>query len=179
VLWQQNLRARVVPEEHVLPVPPELSIVSGMEDLFDGGTAERFRRRIRSVTAESQRQWGRMSAAQMMEHCARGLEMATGESKPPRKLIGRLLGGVVKPRVLKQGEPMRRSSPTVPVLIVGDDVDLESSRARLLGLLDRFAAGGERGCCEHPHAFFGAMKPGEWSTLMYKHLDHHLRQFGV
>ena len=105
--------------------------------------------------------------------------MATGELKPPRKLIGRLLGGVIKPLVLKQGEPMRRSSPTSPELIVPDGVDLESSRTRLLGVLDRFVAGGEQQCSQHPHAFFGAMKPGEWSTLMYKHLDHHLRQFGA
>jgi Protein of unknown function (DUF1569) len=150
-----------------------------MEDLFDPATAEQFRRRIRSVTPESQRQWGKMSAAQMMEHCARGLEMATGESKPPRKLIGRLLGPVVKPMALKEGEPMRRNSPSAPVLIVGDEMDLESSRTRLLGVLDRFVAGGEQRCTRHPHAFFGAMTPKEWSTIMYKHLDHHLRQFGA
>lgn len=150
-----------------------------MEDIFDPATAEQFRQRIRSIGAASERQWGKMSAAQMMEHCARGLEMATGESNPPRKLIGRLLGGVIKPMALKEGEPMRRNSPTAPVLIVGDEVDLESSRKRFLEVLDRFVAGGELRCTKHPHAFFGAMTPKEWSTMMYKHLDHHLRQFGA
>ncbi|HTV09325.1 MAG TPA: DUF1569 domain-containing protein [Candidatus Aquilonibacter sp.] len=150
-----------------------------MEDLFDPATAERFRVRIRSVTAASQRQWGKMSAAQMMEHCARGLEMATGELKPPRALIGRLLGRVVKPMALKEGEPMRRNSPTSPALIVAPDADLEGSRTRLLGALDRVVAGGERGCSRHPHTFFGPLQPKEWSMLMYKHLDHHLRQFGA
>lgn len=150
-----------------------------MEDLFDPATAEQFRLRIHSVTAASERRWGKMSAAQMMEHCARGLEMGTGELKLPRVLMGRLLGGLIKPLALKEGEPMRRSSPTAPLLIVGGDVDLESSRTRLLGALDRFVAGGEQGCSTHPHAFFGALKPREWSTLMYKHLDHHLRQFGA
>ncbi len=119
-----------------------------------------------------------MSAAQMMEHSARGLEMATGDLRPPRALIGRLLGRAVKPMALKDGAPMKRNSPTAPALIVGD-VDLESSRARLLGALDRFVAGGERGCTDHPHAFFGPLKPNEWSALMYKHLDHHLRQFSA
>jgi Protein of unknown function (DUF1569) len=150
-----------------------------MEDLLDPATGEQLRLRIRSVGAASERQWGKMSAAQMMEHCARGLEMATGDLKPPRKLMGRLLGGVVKPMVLKEGEPMRRNSPTAPVLIVEGDVDLESSRTRLLGVLDRFVAGGEQRCSQHPHAFFGALEPREWSTLMYKHLDHHLRQFSA
>lgn len=150
-----------------------------MEDLFDPATAEQFRTRIRSVTAASGRQWGKMSATQMMEHCARGLEMGTGELKSPRVLIGRLLGRVVKPMALKEGAPMRRNSPTAPSLIVEDGGDLEGSRTRLLGALDRFVAGGQQGCSEYPHPFFGTLKPNEWSTLMYKHLDHHLRQFGA
>lgn len=150
-----------------------------MEDLFDPATAEQFRTRIQSVTDTSQRQWGKMSAAQMMEHCARGLEMATGDLKPPRVLIGRLLGRVVKPMALKEGAPMRRNSPTAPALMVAPDADLEGSRRRLLGALDRFAAGGEQGCTDFPHSFFGRLKPKEWSALMYKHLDHHLRQFGA
>lgn len=150
-----------------------------MEDLFDPGTAEQFRLRIQSVNAASQRQWGKMSAAQMMEHCARGLEMATGDLKPPRVFIGRLLGRVVKPMALKEGAPMRRNSPTAPSLIVPPEADLEGSRTRLLGALDRFVAGGEQGCTEYPHSFFGPLKPNEWSTLMHKHLDHHLRQFSA
>ena len=150
-----------------------------MEDVFDRAVAEQFRVRIRAVSAASERQWVKMSATQMMEHCARALEMGTGELKPPRVLIGRLIGGMVKPMALKEGAPMKRNSPTAPVLIVGDEVDLESSRARLSGALDRFVAGGEQRCTVHPHAFFGTMTPKEWSTMVYKHLDHHLRQFGA
>ena len=46
-------------------------------------------------------------------------------------------------------------------------------------LIDRFAAAGPKGCTTHPHSFFGPLTPDEWAILMYKHLDHHLRQFGV
>lgn len=62
--------------------------------------------------------------------------------------------------------------------IVQDERELEAERARLLGLIDRFAAG-PQACTRHPHSFFGKMQPDEWATLMYKHLDHHLRQFSV
>jgi Protein of unknown function (DUF1569) len=44
---------------------------------------------------------------------------------------------------------------------------------------DRFAKGGAEGCTKHPHNFFGKLTPLEWATGMYKHLDHHLRQFGA
>jgi LPS sulfotransferase NodH len=46
-------------------------------------------------------------------------------------------------------------------------------------LIERFAAAGLAGCTMHPHSFFGRLTPQEWAVLMYKHLDHHLRQFGV
>jgi transposase InsO family protein len=56
---------------------------------------------------------------------------------------------------------------------------LGKERDRLSGLIDKFAAGGAAGCTRNPHSFFGKMTPEEWAILMYKHLDHHLRQFGV
>jgi hypothetical protein len=64
-------------------------------------------------------------------------------------------------------------------LRVNDERDLERERERLCGLIDRFAAAGPEGCTAHPHPFFGPLTAEEWATLMYKHLDHHLRQFGA
>jgi hypothetical protein len=150
-----------------------------MEDLFDPASAEQLRQRIQSVTPASPRQWGKMSAEQMMEHCARGLEMGTGKTKPPRVFIGRLLAPLVKKKALEDGELMRRDSPTAPFLIVSETPELDAARARLLAAFDRFVAGGEAGCTTHPHAFFGELTPAEWSKIMHKHLDHHLRQFGA
>jgi transposase InsO family protein len=93
--------------------------------------------------------------------------------------LGRIIGRFVKPMLLGNEKPMRRNSPTVKSLVVEDERDLESERERLCGLIDRFAASGPAGCTKHPHSFFGRLTPEEWATLMYKHLDHHLRQFGV
>jgi hypothetical protein len=74
---------------------------------------------------------------------------------------------------------MRRNSPTVKSLIVADERDLNREHERFCGLLDRFLAAGPAGCTVHAHSFFGKMTPQEWAGLMYKHVDHHLRQFGV
>jgi transposase InsO family protein len=46
-------------------------------------------------------------------------------------------------------------------------------------MIDCFADAGPKGCTAHPHSLFGRLTPEEWATLMYKHVDHHLRQFGV
>jgi hypothetical protein len=94
-------------------------------------------------------------------------------------LIGRVLGPMVKKKAFVESEPMRRNSPTVPGLAVTDARDFNVERERLCGLIDRFVAAGPGGCTDHPHSFFGRLTPEEWSAWMYKHLDHHLRQFGV
>jgi LPS sulfotransferase NodH len=74
---------------------------------------------------------------------------------------------------------MGRNAPTAKSLVVADERDLGKECQRLSTLVERFAAGGPQGCTKHPHTFFGRMTPEEWAKLMYKHVDHHLRQFGV
>ncbi len=105
--------------------------------------------------------------------------MALGEINPPRMLLGRLLGGIAKRSLIDRGEPMRRNAPTARQLIVRDQRDFTAERQRLCALIDRFVAGGPAACTTHPHLFMGPLTPVEWATLMYQHLDHHLRQFEV
>jgi len=150
-----------------------------MKNLFEAGVADEVKERILLLRPESPGLWGKMNAAQMLEHCSRGTELALGDIKPPRMLIGRILGGFIKGKALGNEEPMRRNSPTVPGLVVVDERDLAVEQERLCGLIERFVAQGPGGCTTHPHAFFGKLTADEWAELMYKHLDHHLRQFGA
>jgi hypothetical protein len=150
-----------------------------MTNLFEATTVEEVKGRMARLRADSARQWGKMNPAQAVEHCSRGMELALGDRRPPRLLIGRILGPMVKAKAFVESEPMRKNSPTVPGLAVTDVRDLGKERERLCGLIDRFAAAGPQGCTDHPHSFFGRLTPEEWSGWMYKHLDHHLRQFGV
>jgi hypothetical protein len=150
-----------------------------VKNLFETETVDEVKERIARLRPDSERLWGKMNPAQALEHCSRGMEMALGDRTPPRVLVGRIMGWMVKPMALGNDEPMRRNSPTAKELVVQDERDLVTERARLCGLIDRFAAAGPKGCTRHPHAFFGRLTPDEWAILMYKHLDHHLRQFGV
>ena len=150
-----------------------------MKNLFEAATAQEVKARIAHLKPSSERQWGKMNASQALAHCAAGMEWAVGDTLPPRMLLGRIMGWIVKPLVVRNDEPMRRNSPTAKPLVVDGDRNLETERERLLGLIDRFVAAGPAGCTTHPHSFFGRMTPQEWAILTYKHLDHHLRQFGV
>jgi hypothetical protein len=150
-----------------------------MKNLFDAARVEEVKQRIALLQADSQREWGKMNAPQAVEHCSRGLELALGDLRPPRALLGRIMGPIIKPMVFRNDQPLRRNTPTVEGLMIQDDRDLAKERARLYSLIDRFVATGPSNCTTHPHSFFGRLTPEEWAILMYKHLDHHLRQFGV
>jgi len=150
-----------------------------MKNLFDAARVEEVKQRIARLRPDSQRQWGKMNAAQAVEHCSRGLELALGDLRPPRALLGPILGPIIKPKVFENDEPLRRNTPTVKGLVILDERDLAKERSRLYGVIDRFVAAGPKGCTTHSHSFFGPLTPEEWAILMYKHLDHHLRQFGV
>ena len=150
-----------------------------MESLFDRAEVERMKQRVMRLNSQSQRQWGKMNAAQTLAHCVAGMRMALGEVRPPRAMIGRFLGPVIKPMALKDGEPMRKNSPTAAELVITSECELGEEQRKLCRTIDRFASAGPQGCTDHPHLFFGTLTPQEWSKLMHKHLDHHLRQFGV
>ena len=150
-----------------------------MKNLFEPTTAQEVKARVANLKPNSQAVWGDMNPAQALAHCTRGLEMAVGDRTPPREMIGRIIGGVIKPKVLGDDLPFRRNSPTAKSLVVADDRELSKEKDCLTAIIDRFAVGGPAICAAHPHPFFGKLKPHEWAILMYKHLDHHLRQFSA
>lgn len=152
---------------------------SHMKNLFDAARVVEVKDRMAQLRPESGRLWGTMNPAQALAHCVGSLEMALGDRNPPRVLVGRIFGRVVKKLALGNDEPMRRNTPTVKEIVISDERNLIAERERLMEMINRFSEAGPKGCTTNPHSFFGKLTPEEWGTLMYKHLDHHLRQFGV
>ncbi len=95
-----------------------------MKNLFEAARVEELKQRIGQMQPNSERQWGKMSPAQALEHCSRGVEMALGDKNPPSAPIGLILGWMVKPKVMGNDEPLRRNSPTMKELVVQEEGDL-------------------------------------------------------
>ena len=153
-----------------------------MKDLFDPAVVEDIKQRIMRLRPESERQWGSMSVAQTLAHCTSGVQMALGVINPKRASFPvNVVGLLIKPLVLGDEKPMRRNSPSSRELFPADPAhcDFERERAQLIAVVESFSMKGAGGCSQHPHPFFGPLKPEQWAILVYKHLDHHLRQFGV
>ena len=149
-----------------------------MKNLFEKEAVDEVIGRIGNLQSAAQRQWGKMDVAQMMAHCSAALDMASGKNNPPRMLIGRILGPLVKP-IYTNEKPFSPNSPTEKTLVVSDSRDFSREREHLKDCVREFYEGGEGKCTRHPHPFFGSLTPQEWSRGMYKHMDHHLRQFGA
>jgi hypothetical protein len=149
-----------------------------MQSLYDSAAVEEVNRRLAALGPTTPRLWGKMDASQMVAHCAAAMEMALGERDVPQVLIGRLIGPFFK-SIYSNDKPWRRSNPTAPNLRVSHAPELDAERLRLIALIDRFHRGGPTACTREPHCFFGKLTPEEWGKGMYKHLDHHLRQFNA
>jgi Protein of unknown function (DUF1569) len=149
-----------------------------MKTVFDASTCDELLRRVDSIQAGSVRQWGKMSATQMLEHTARVLEMPTGHRPTNQALIGRLIAWIFKKNFLGE-KPFGRNAPTGPQFIVKDEPALVPTRERVKTLIRELHALGQKGCDGRVHAFFGPLTGAEWGVSQFKHIDHHLRQFSA
>jgi len=149
-----------------------------MKSLFNPIDAQDILNRLEKISIDSQRQWGKMDLAQMLAHCSGGLDMAMGKLNPHRTFVGRVIGPFFR-SIYSNEKPFSHSDPTSDELRIEDVRDFDREKIQLIGKLNEFVKGGEAGVTKHPHPFFGPLTPSEWGAGMYKHLDHHLRQFGA
>ena len=149
-----------------------------MQSIYDPATLQEIFKRIDSLKPDSPSQWGKMTADQMLAHCCNVLEVTVGDKSPKSTLMGKILGRFVK-SVITSEKPFKPNMPTDPSFIVPDSRDFEKEKQRLKKLLTRISTGGPTAILNRRHPFFGPLTPQEWSNSTVKHMDHHLRQFGV
>ena len=149
-----------------------------MNNLFDQSDVSQIIERIKKLTPNSQRQWGKMNVAQMLAHCNISLETAMGKNFIKPLFIGRIIGSFLKPRVLSE-KPFGKNSPTDKSYIFKPDLNFEEQKTIAIASLKKFFEGGTSQCTTYPHPFFGKFTPEQWAVFQWKHMDHHLRQFGV
>jgi hypothetical protein len=149
-----------------------------MKTIFDKDTHTELCERLGKLTPTTERQWGKMSASQMMEHAARAMEMATCDEPMQQAFLGKLIGWAFKGGFIGD-KPMPKNAPTGPDFIIKDEPDFEATRTRLREVMDKLHSLGEAGTDGKVHRFFGRLSGKQWGETQYKHVDHHFRQFGV
>ncbi len=149
-----------------------------MASIFDVETNLKLRKRIGEITSNSRRLWGTMSAAQMVLHCQKPMEVAEGTLKISIG-IGTLLFGRISKSTFLKSDGFEKNLPTSREFKISIEPDFEIEKEKLLEMVRRFNEFGPAIITNSKHPFFGNMTANEWGILQYLHLDHHLRQFGV
>jgi hypothetical protein len=148
-----------------------------MKSVFDTSVREELIKRIYAVNPKNNAEWGKMNAFQMLKHCTLCEDMYLGKLKIKRVLIGRLFGPMVLKKVLKDDTPFGKNAPTSSLLkTINENGDVELQKREWIGRIEQY------GSYSNPnfvHPFFGPMTAEQVGYLAYKHIDHHLRQFGV
>jgi hypothetical protein len=75
--------------------------------------------------------------------------------------------------------PWPKGAPTAPEFLTGDEPDLEKGVKKLRNVVERFAAQVSAGRAMAPHPAFGKLSAQDWGALQHRHLEHHLKQFGL
>jgi len=142
-----------------------------MKSLEQEATRQELLARIDSITDDAKPRWGKFTARAMLDHIARASEMAAAElAVAPKKLPLRYFP--LKQLVLYV-LPFPKGAPTAPELLTDSPRPLDDSKSALRRLITDF----NPKATDHPA--FGTMSPHAWSVLVYRHVDHHLRQFGA
>ena len=133
--------------------------------------------RMRSLSTSSTRRWGTMDVTGMLKHLHLSALMALGEMDVP-SANKRAFHMFPLKHLLLYVVPFPKGAPTAPKLKPVDAASMEEERAALLELIERMGAGPSEGAGP-AHPLFGPLTWREWGVVMYKHADHHLKQFGV
>ncbi|HLO00246.1 MAG TPA: DUF1569 domain-containing protein [Pyrinomonadaceae bacterium] len=133
--------------------------------------------RIGSVTSASVPRWGRMDAKAMLTHLMQSALMALGELPVACKSKRAFQVFPIKHLILHV-VPFPKGAPTAPELLVPDAASVDAIRSELEALVERIGAGPREGYGP-VHPLFGRLSFREWAVATYKHMDHHLRQFGA
>ena len=151
-----------------------------IKNIFEPTVTQEIIERVNKLNADSKQKWGKMNTGQMLAHLNVTYEMIYDENKlpKPKGFKAWMLKKFVKPIVVGE-KTYKKNSRTAPQFIKENSHNFDQEKTRLIDYLNKTQAlGGANFEGKTSHSF-GKLTQQEWNNMFYKHLDHHLRQFGV
>jgi hypothetical protein len=150
-----------------------------LPNIFTKEVTESILQRINQLTPTTQPTWGKMSVAQMLAHCNVTYEMMYDNIYPkPNAFLKFILKTFIKKKVVDE-TPYSHNSKTAPQFIITETKDFEAEKERLVNYINKTQQLGENHFDNLESLSFGKLSKTEWNNMLYKHLHHHLSQFGV
>ncbi|PQJ11854.1 hypothetical protein CJD36_008655 [Flavipsychrobacter stenotrophus] len=150
-----------------------------LPNIFTRSVTDGIIDRINKLQPDTQPKWGKMSVSQMLAHCCVTYEMVYDNKHPkPGAFTRFLLKAFVKNLVVNEA-PYKQNSRTAPAFLITDPRVFETEQKRLTDYLNKTEQMGIAHFDNKESNSFGPLTKLEWNNMFYKHLDHHLSQFGV
>lgn len=150
-----------------------------LPNIFLQETTQELIHRINRLEGNEVPLWGKMNVGQMFSHCCLPYQQILGENTDRPGVVMRVLMQWFFRKSMTNDQPYRKNLPTGPTFIRTGIHDVSEERQRLMVYLKAIEELGPERLSEIPSLSLGKLSPEEWSNMLYKHLDHHLRQFGV
>lgn len=150
-----------------------------MKTIFDPIIRAELKQRIQTIHENNKPQWGKMNVFQMAKHNTKWNDwlLGNGQFVYKQEFLGKLFGKMALKSTTKNDKPMDKNIPTGKNFVVKEkDIDLNENKAKWIKQIDTFENYKNDGFI---HDFFGKMSIEEIGIFVYKHNDHHLRQFGL
>jgi hypothetical protein len=150
-----------------------------MKNIFQQSVVDEVIYRINNLKPDTKPLWGKMDVAKMLAHCNVTYEFIYDSIHPvPNGFVKLLLKLFVKKGVVNE-VPYKKNLKTAPEFIISNERNFEKEKERLINYIKRTADLGESHFDGKESRSFGKLNITEWNNMFYKHLDHHLSQFGV
>ena len=147
--------------------------------LFLQENSDAILERIHRLTPESKPLWGKMNVAQMLAHCVVTYEMVYENKHPKPNYVMQLILKAFVKKIVTNEVPYPKNSRTSPAFIIADARVFEKEKYRLIGYINQTQKLGPDAFEQKKSNSFGRLSANEWNNMFYKHLNHHLSQFGV
>ena len=148
-----------------------------MGTLFNSADRAAILARIDRLTAERPPLWGRFTAPEMVCHVTTGIRQGLGEMDlgPP---LGPFTRWPLNWLIIHVLPWPKGKAKAPPEMLATRPTTWPKDVATLVNAIDRF--GKRNPAAPWPASkVFGRISGASWGVLQHKHLDHHLRQFGV
>jgi hypothetical protein len=150
-----------------------------LPNIFTADVSEGTIKRINKLNKDTNPGWGKMSVDQMLAHCNVTYEMTFEDKHPkPNFFMKIILKSFVK-KIVTSEAPYKRNSQTAPAFLIKGSRDFNAEKNRLISFIAKAQSLGEPYFEGRESHSFGVLTVDEWNNMFYKHLDHHLTQFGV
>lgn len=149
------------------------------KNVFDADTANGLIERINKLEANSKPQWGKMNAAQVCAHLNVAYDMIYTNNYKKASGFSKLMMKLFVKKIVVGPKPYKKNNQTAPAFKIEDERDFNAEKSKLIDYIKTVQEGGTQFFEGRESNSFGVLTIDEWNTLMSKHLDHHLAQFGV